>query len=171
MNTGPLAKVLDGIRKGDDKARMLYRAYHFNRKVRLDGAELIEHQISGAYINAVVCLQKILAFRVARANVAIEVNPTSNYLIGALERYDSHPVLSFYDVGLNNSPDNPHLSVSINTDDLGVFETDLENEYMLMARALERMEDKAGKRLYAPSDVYEWLDKVRLMGLRQSWLN
>ena len=35
--------------------------------------------------------------------------------------------------------------VSINTDDQGVFDIKLENEYALIARALEKQVDKNGK--------------------------
>ncbi|MCY6369411.1 hypothetical protein [Clostridium ganghwense] len=58
----------------------------------------------------------------------------------------------------------PELFVSINTDDQGVFDTYLENEYVLMAIALER-----AKSLYNQAMIYEWLDRIRQMGLEQSF--
>ena len=40
------------------------------------------------------------------------------------------------------------LSVSINTDDQGVFDTLLENEYALMALALKKKKDKDNHKIY-----------------------
>ena len=64
------------------------------------------------------------------------------------------------------------MSVSINTDDQGVFSTSLENEYALMARALESVRDEAGEPVYCRDDICEWLDRIRVMGNEQSfWWN
>lgn len=169
LNAGTQAFNLDGIRRSDPGARQLYMHYHFNKDVRRDGEELVEYKISGAYIDAVCQLQRVMARRIAQANIGIETNPTSNYLISSVERYEEHPILAFNDAGLRNAPGNPHLSISINTDDLGVFETSLENEYALLARALEQSIGDNEKPRYAPSDICDWLDRVRVMGLRQSW--
>lgn len=48
----------------------------------------------------------------------------------------------------------------------GVFDTLLENEYALMAYALENARIK-NDFLYSSSDVYKWIDAVRKMGLQQ----
>lgn len=45
------------------------------------------------------------------------------------------------------------LSVSINTDDQGVFDTLLENEYALMVLALEKAKDEEGNKLYDIEDI------------------
>jgi hypothetical protein len=63
----------------------------------------------------------------------------------------------------------PQLFVSINTDDQGVFGTSLENEYALLAIAMEKEKDKKGKPKYSQTMIYEWLDKIREMGLEQSF--
>lgn len=60
-----------------------------------------------------------------------------------------------------------HLSVSINTDDQGVFDTLLENEYGLMALALKKATDRELNTLYDIEDIYEWIDYVRSMGINQ----
>ena len=61
------------------------------------------------------------------------------------------------------------LSVSINTDDQGVFDTLLENEYALMTLALKKSKDKENQPLYDIEDIYEWIDYVREMGMEQSF--
>ena len=59
--------------------------------------------------------------------------------------------------------------MSINTDDQGIFNTSLENEYALIARSLELLTDEDGRPLYNKDDIYDWLDKIRDMGNEQSF--
>ncbi len=60
------------------------------------------------------------------------------------------------------------LSVSINTDDQGVFYTSLENEYALMTLALEKARDEEGNPKYNRMKIYDWINAIRKMGLIQS---
>lgn len=41
------------------------------------------------------------------------------------------------------------------------FDTLLENEYALMALALEEKKDKNNNKIYDIEDIYEWIDYVR----------
>ena len=75
--------------------------------------------------------------------------------------------LTFDQEKLNNSS---QIWTSINTDDQGVFDIKLENEYALIARALERKIDENGNPVYSKTMIYNWLDKIRKMGLEQSFL-
>ena len=62
----------------------------------------------------------------------------------------------------------PHsISVSINTDDKGIFATSLEREYSLLALSLEKEYAKTGKN--PPRLIYEWLDKIRQLGFEQKF--
>ena len=62
------------------------------------------------------------------------------------------------------------LCVSINTDDQGVFDTLLENEYALMALALKKAKDENYQPLYDLEDIYKWIDYVRQMGIEQVFM-
>ena len=59
------------------------------------------------------------------------------------------------------------LNVSVNTDDQGVFDTLLENEYALMTLALKKAKNEDGQPMYDIEDIYEWIDYVRKMGIEQ----
>lgn len=61
------------------------------------------------------------------------------------------------------------LQVSINTDDQGVFDTSLENEYAIMTIALKKTKDENNQLLYDLEDIYAWIDYVRRMGITQSF--
>lgn len=150
----------------------LYYCYHYNSKVRSKGSKRKEYTIKPDYIAGVKAIQKEMRKRIARRGIAIETNPTSNYLIGTFRQYAKHPIFTFYNEGLNGfnpDGDEPQLSVSINTDDMGVFSTSLANEYALIARALETIEDDKGEPLYTKRQIYHWLDHVRRMGIDMSF--
>lgn len=63
----------------------------------------------------------------------------------------------------------PHsITVSINTDDKGVFSTSLEREFSVMAAALEKKSliEKDGN---SPRRIYDWLDRIREMGFEMGF--
>lgn len=151
----------------------LYHHYHFDAKVKNIGNQIKRFKIESEYIKVVTEVQKEFQIEIAQQHLGIETNPSSNYLIGTFKRYDKHPLINFFNYGLELNYDKvekcPQLFVSINTDDQGVFNTYLENEYALMALALEKMEDEDGKRIYKSAMIYDWLDKIRQMGLEMSF--
>lgn len=153
---------------------LLYYYYHYDGNVRREGDKTIEKKIDKAYIHCVQVLQRELQKMIAQKGIGIETNLSSNTLISTFKRYDKHPILRFYNRGLTEEGEKlrecPQLSVSINTDDAGIFSTSLENEYAYMALALEKARDEHGNLLYKRRNIYEWLNHIRIMGLRQAFL-
>jgi len=153
--------------------KFLYQQYHYNPKIKDEGKKIKQFDISSDYIALVNEVQRRILNDFQGKNIGIECNPTSNYLIGTFKRYSKHPILRFNNLGLNlnsaTSIDSPQLSVSINTDDQGIFSTSLENEYALMAIALEKEKNSDNSSRYSPSVIYDWLDRIRQMGLEQSF--
>lgn len=147
--------------------------YHYDPFVKLEGKRQVTTLISSAYVRGAKAVQQALRQEIAARGISIETNPSSNVLIGNFRRYEKHPILSFYNRGLPVTQAEedacPQLSVSINTDDKGVFYTDLENEYALLARSLEACLDDQEHTRFAKNDVYAWLDKIRIMGLEQGF--
>ena len=160
--------------KDEFEPAFLYHNYHYNGRVKRKGKEIIEVSITPQMMDAVEKIQLNMQKRIAEQGIEIETNPSSNYLIGTFKRYDQHPLLKFYNLGLERDQekiaDCPQISVSINTDDQGVFATSLENEYALMAQALERMCDSKGNQIYSREEIYQWLDRIRKNGIQQSFL-
>jgi adenosine deaminase len=156
-------------RDSEDIVNRLYFEYHFNQKVKEEGKKIIRFEIKKEYIELVDAVQKCFQKEIQAKHLAIETNPSSNVQIGTFKRYDMHPLVNFYNLGLETNPEKikscPQLFVSINTDDQGVFNTYLENEYALMALALEKMEDEDGNKIYNPTMIYDWLDRIRAMGM------
>lgn len=161
------------LARNNEKAKMLYREYHYNCGIREEGDKIEEFKITIEYINLVIKLQKIMQREVSEKNISIETNPSSNYLIGTFDRYDEHPIANFFNLGLVCEPEKirecPQISVSINTDDQGVFGTRIENEYALIALSLEKKVDELGNKVYNPSMIYDWINNIRKMGIEQSF--
>ncbi len=161
---------LSAIRESNISAYKLMNYYHFDMDVRRLGNECVEYEISRQYINAVSYIQEQMRYDLAQKGIGIECNPSSNYLIGTFKRYDQHPIINFNNRGLCVDCNNAKMFISINTDDLGVFDTSLENEYALLACALQKAENTDGNKKYSPNDIYDYLDYVRKMGMEQSFL-
>jgi len=164
---------LEGAKRKFSVVNGLYYHYHFNPSVKEKGNEIVEFKVLPDYIKVVEEVQKCFQQEIAQKHLGIETNPSSNYLIGTFRRYDKHPIINFFNLGLETDPEKikncPQLFVSINTDDQGVFNTYLENEYALMALALEKVKDENGNLVYHPAMIYDWLDRIRRMGLEMSF--
>ena len=158
---------LEIYRKNKIVATLCY-LYHFDADVKLKGMKPVSYEIPDWYIQIIRELQRALRIEVAKKNIAIECNPSSNVLISTFRRYDKHPILAFNNYHLEDGRDNPHIDVSINTDDIGVFDTSLENEYALLFCALHMEREQRG--IYDDNGIYEYLEHLRENGLRVSFL-
>ena len=119
-----------------------------------------------------------MQYDISLKNIGIECNPSSNWLIGTFKDYLKHPIFRFNNKHLYAANDprfnlsNPRLSASINTDDLGIFDTTLENEFALMACALERHNQFCDEdKVILPDNIYAWLDYIRQQGCEQSFIH
>ena len=117
------------------------------------------------YFRLLELIQEDLLNKIERKHIAIECNPSSNFKIGEMDQYDKHPIVRFFNYGLNTPYPKHNIAVSINTDDQGIFSTCLEREYSLMACALERCKQEGLTN--TPRSIVEWLDKVREMSVEQ----
>ena len=161
------------IRKIPEVA-LLYHMYHYNEGVRKRGAEKRTFSIPEEYIQGVTTVQKMMREELVERGIAVECNPSSNLRIGTFKSYSEHPIKVFYNLGLTKNEEElmecPQMNVSINTDDKGVFATRLENEYALLACALEKEKTLDGNKKYKKEFIYEWLDNIREMGLQQTFM-
>lgn len=151
----------------------LYYLYHYCSGAKLEGRKIIEKDVSHQMVQCLKLVQEGMRRWIGKLGIGIETNPSSNYLIGIFKRYDKHPIFEFYNLGLTMSPEElercPQIPVCVNTDDQGIFATYLENEYALLALALEKAKDKDGKNKYNRMMIYQWIDGVRQLGLHLSF--
>ena len=151
----------------------LYYLYHYNGHVKQEGAKIIEVTSTPQFVKCVKEIQHHMRYWLAGLGIGIEANPSSNYMIGIFERYDKHPITKFYNCDLAISEKElkecPQIPVCINTDDQGIFSTYLDNEYALLALALEKSKDENGKDKYNRSRIYQWIDNLREIGINLSF--
>jgi len=94
--------------------------------------------------------------------LAIEVNPTSNRVIGPMEKMADHPI---FKLTLDKQQHlEREIRVTINTDDPGVFSTSLPHEYYLLGEILVN-------RGVPEPEVVRWLDWLRKNGKDHSFLH
>lgn len=161
-------KVSDTMRK-NKKYRELYRLYHYDKTVREKGKKEVVFKVPCGYAELVRMIQDKMIEELVCKGIGIETNPSSNYLIGTIQKYSEHPVIRFNGRKLKSTEVNRSLQVSINTDDQGVFDTSLENEYALMAIALKKEKTEDNQSRYDMEDIYAWIDYVRRMGITQAF--
>lgn len=152
------------VARAQSYARVLYRQYHYDAGVKHRGHKPEEWRLPEGLIKVIEKIQEQMRNDVARRKIAIEVNPTSNLRICNIDTYDTHPVVKFRNYGLSvmdEYNDCPQISVSINTDDKGIFATSLEKEYTLMALALEKQKTADGKPKFQPNNILNWLEGLR----------
>ena len=151
------------------KAKYLYHLYHYDKDVYDEGCKSDQIKLDDDFIYVIKQLQFNLLCEIERLHISIETNPTSNYRIGDFERYDEHPILQFFNYGLVHDGTPEHsVTVSINTDDKGVFATSLEREFSVMAAALEKKCD-IGHGGNSPRMIYDWLDRIREMAFEMKF--
>lgn len=141
--------------------QQLYHHYHFNGTAKIEGRKPVVFEYRDNDYKVIQQIQREMRKIVADKHIAIETNPTSNIQITDVELYSKHPIVTFNNKYLKDNRDEPNISVSINTDDQGVFATSLEKEFTLMAVALSKATDQDGNKLYKDDDIYLWLDHIR----------
>lgn len=150
-------------------ARHLYHQYHYDLEVKRKGEEgetlKFKEDVRKDLLKSIETIQQQLLTEIEKKHLVIECNPSSNYKIGEFDRYDEHPIIKFFNYGLNTEYPRHDISVSINTDDKGIFATSLEREYSLMALAMEKHYSEG--HYNSPRAIVEWLDKIRAISLEQ----
>ena len=144
----------EGIRPFEDFLPLYRKAerYHLTKKmhvgesgpaddirkaVDLLGLDEIHHGNNAAASDEVM---KYLATN----NIQLNLCPSSNVMLGYVSGYKDHPIKILYENGIR---------VTINTDDLLIFDSSIENEYLLLHQA--------------GTLSAEQLDQIRLWGLNE----
>ncbi|MCU0754096.1 MAG: hypothetical protein MUE46_03110 [Xanthomonadales bacterium] len=107
--------------------------------------------------------QHLLRRRILHTGLIIEINPSSNRIVGGYSTVDRLPYTNISKPGNCASGELGNIPVAIGTDDAGIFHTSLQREYELVGRA-------ALAQGYALPDVQAWLEGIRQTGLKASFL-
>lgn len=107
-------------------------------------------------IDTMRSLQNHLRQTIATLGLVVEVNPSSNLLIGNIADLNNHPFWRLDPP--RQSDDIPPVAMCIGSDDPLTFATDLRREYALVYEALL----DGG---LAAKEAWEWVDRIRKTGL------
>ncbi len=156
------------IRNNNPIARQLYRLYHTSVEIRNKGEKVRVFKLPSGYQKLIGGLQEGMIKDISKRQLCIECCPSSNIRIGRLDKFENHPIFRF--APINPSDTRYPLSVTVNTDDLGVFSTSLPNEYSLLALALLKKKDRAGNHIYSKREVYDWISRLIDNGYKYTFL-
>ena len=137
------------------KAVNLNNAYEMDPKIYRNGLQPYEIKVSSRFHEDVAKLQTGMMKLLKQRGIAIEANPSSNLKIGGLDTYDELPLFRLFPI---EQPNEDRMLVSINTDDRGVFATNLSNEYSLVAASLMKHKDPStGKPIYSITQIANYI--------------
>lgn len=154
------------LRSSPSICRILIR-YHFGLQERTEGEKTVRFVATPDFAKVLEKIQDRMIEKVMTKGIAVECNPSSNHLIGTFDRYEQHPIFRFNRFGLylpEYKCSSGQIRVSVNTDDLGVFDTSIENEYALLFGALCNRRDAEGKPLFCHDDILAYIEHLRVMG-------
>lgn len=121
------------------------------------GQTLIDVPVRMDEVNALDAVQLAMRRGIARHGIVVEVNPSSNLLIGDMLDLRNHPILRLNPpVPEPDSP--PPVAIAVGSDDPLTFSTELLREYTL----LHQTACAAG---YPERVVQEWLESIRRTGM------
>ena len=146
-------------RDDEDRPRTLLREYLRSTEVWRKGRvlETITLRELPHELDALRTLQGALRREVGTRGLTVEVNPSSNLLIGDLGRIDEHPIWRLRPV--RPIDDIPPLSVCIGSDDPLTFATTLPHEYQLLFDTIVLSDG-------SHEEALDWLEHARAAGMR-----
>lgn len=136
--------------------RELLRLFLSDRRVFLRG-QATEWVDTADEASALERIQNYLRTRISSLGLTVEINPSSNLLIGDLGDLEHHPMWRLNPPG--SGSDLVTVPVCIGSDDPMTFATSLPNEYTLL-------HDSIILRRSSSVDAIEWIDRIRETGLQ-----
>ena len=149
----------------DPRVAELYYSYHFSGEVKRRGAETISFEVTEEYLDFLRLMQDAMQSFIIDRGISIECNPSSNVLIGTFREYKKHPIFRFCSAEQTGRISSLH--VSVNTDDLGVFDTSLSFEYALIASALSKQKKSGTDCGFSEQEIEQYLRRLICMGWEQ----
>ena len=145
-------------------AIMLYSQYLKDKTIKENGQLSLSARWDECLSPALTQIQEKIMATIVEKHIAIECNPSSNVMIGSFQRYEEHPLFRF--MPIENIAYAPSINVSINTDDRGIFQTSVRNEYSLIALSIKKMK-KVSTSKWNDEMILSYLEKLRNNSLNQ----
>lgn len=134
-------------------ARYLHHLYWYNNDLIKNGKQPFSYDVNDIWIAMLQQAQHIVKKKLLDRGIVVEANPSSNRKISSVTHYTELPFLRMNSFRLTND-ERKHIEITINTDDSAIFQTNLSNEYSLIACALERDG-------HHPENIYSYIAYLR----------
>ncbi|RKG71653.1 hypothetical protein D7V80_00915 [Corallococcus sp. CA054B] len=135
------------------EVQRVLRAYREEEGVFRRGQQLVDIPLDASEVDALRSVQDGMRRYVSARGTVVEVNPSSNLLIGNLLDLRNHPILRLNPpLAEDGAP--PPVPIAVGADDPVTFSTFLLREYSLLHEAAR----SAG---YSERVVHEWLSNIR----------
>lgn len=134
-------------------ARYLHHLYWYNDDLIQNGKQPFSYDVNDIWVEMLREAQQIVKKKLLDRGIVVEANPSSNRKISSVTHYTELPFLRMNSFRLTND-DRAHIEITINTDDSAIFQTNLSNEYSLIACALERDG-------HHPENIYSYIAHLR----------
>ncbi|GMU05452.1 hypothetical protein ASNO1_17050 [Corallococcus caeni] len=131
----------------------LLQHYREDEAVFRRGQHLVDIALDTSEVQALRAVQNGLRRCVSARGIVVEVNPSSNLLIGNLLDLRNHPILRLFPPQAEEGAP-PPVPIAVGADDPVTFSTYLLREYSLLYEAAMG----AG---YPERDVHAWLNRIR----------
>lgn len=140
-----------------DKVADILKDYLEDESIFRRGQQLIDVPIRSDEVAGISAVQYALRRGIAQNGIVVEVNPSSNLLIGDLLDLRKHPILRLFPP-VPDPEGPPPVSIALGSDDPLTFSTQLLREYTLLHHAA----CAAG---YSEKVVQDWLESIRRTGM------
>lgn len=117
------------------EAKEIFYKYHYEANTKKEYNKLIKINLSD-HLEFIIPLQKEILRLMKEKDIVIEIMPSSNTRISFYDKYEDHHIFKWFD-----KKDIPNLVIA--TDDPGIFNTNLKNEYLHLYNILSNKYEKS----------------------------
>ncbi len=122
--------------------------------------EPVQVRVTSQDVKLIRFMQEYLLNKISKEGIVVEVNPTSNVVIGEMESLLEHQA---YVLNPIQKGEKPTALVNINSDDPLVFNTDISNEIAYLYYGLQNSH-------ISKQECMKWIDELRQNGLDTSFV-
>lgn len=145
-------------------AYKIHHRYHYDTELKRRASMIVKHEFNeDEYTQERVRIVKEIQLRmrtyIANKGIAVESCPSSNFLISNLDEFKEIPTFSLFPIR-EDETDHVRINVCVNTDDQGVFYTNLVKEYTLLAGTLRKYKTDDNKRKYSDDEILRWIKRL-----------
>lgn len=145
-------------------AYKIYHRYHYDTELKRRASIIEKHEFNlDEYTQERVRLVKEMQLRmrsyIANKGIAVESCPSSNFLISNLDEFKEVPTFALFPIR-EDEAEHVRINMCVNTDDQGVFYTNLFKEYTMLAGTLRKYKTGDNKRKYSDNEIMRWIKQL-----------